>query len=420
MEKINNTISKTNGFSNSEMYNKSRKSDIESVGFWTVDFELIKGKTTFSKVPNGTIASVYSWYDNSATYFEKVDGKWYELSEERTEAIQDELRKKGRKMVEAAKQEMETKSTIKKNEIFVNAKNLVNAVIDWKNSEMGQKRIAERMDLDAIADNNIDEHTYVYAIYDGNRNTIDFNITFDGVDTSTNPEYADALDNCFSYPVEAYLDADEIANELAIWAIDMADDPRVVYTGLQLRSDLGDIYEVMQIYREFHHNEWEWCAELRDVNSDQLVECIGGELQWEDAEEFVNWENRVEEVCEDTQEERAAALEWLVERFIEDDNYARQLIDDVDSGKATLDELLLVVKCGLIARYERVTGKSLIDGEPYMAILTLDLLNTRCEQLYDGVGLCDVQPLIDEFGAKRWPVYVGIANEKKNAMGLDW
>lgn len=211
-----------------------------------------------------------------------------------------------------------------------------------------------------------------------------------------------------------------------------------VYLYLAHRTEITVDDETNSVSSETHryfvsaaNGKTEYQKEI-DINSateSQLVDMLEEALAFFGAEktdstdvriESIDRENRVDEVFEETQEERAAALEWLVERFIADDDYAIQLIDDVDSGKATLDELLLVVKCGLIARYERVTGKSLIDGDPYMAILTLDLLNTRCEQLYDGVGLCDVQPIIDEFGAKRWPVYVGIAKAKKNEMGLDW
>ena len=105
MEK-NNNISSSNGFTNSEMYNMSRNGAIESVGFWTADLDYIKEKTTFAKAQNGTIANLCDWYDNGATYFEKVDGRWFELDEERAESIKAALREKGRKMVEAAKKAM--------------------------------------------------------------------------------------------------------------------------------------------------------------------------------------------------------------------------------------------------------------------------------------------------------------------------
>lgn len=107
----NSAIRNNNGFSNAEMYNKSRTGWSEGTpAFRTPDLEYFDGKMTFAKAPNGYIASILSWYDNTATYYEKIDGRWFQLSKERTEEIQSELREKGRKMVEAAKQEMETKS----------------------------------------------------------------------------------------------------------------------------------------------------------------------------------------------------------------------------------------------------------------------------------------------------------------------
>lgn len=302
MEKNNNNSnSNSNGFSNSEMYNMSRNGAIESVGFWTADLDYIKEKTTFAKAPNGTIASLCDWIDNGATYYEKVDGRWFELDAERAEAIKAELRERGRKMVEAAKKEMEIKNAlISDSSEFANAKNIVNNLIDWKNSEIGKRRILERITFDGC-DGNINENTYVYALYEAETNQFDFNIVFDGVDTSTKPCYAESLDDCFSYPVDEELDADEIAAELASWAIGIASDDRVVYRGLQLKSNLGDVYEVLSIGREFRHNEWEWCADLRNVGTNQEVECVGGELQWdyddddeEEKYEFIRWQDRVE------------------------------------------------------------------------------------------------------------------------------
>lgn len=98
--------------SNREMYNMSRNGAIESVGFWTAGLDYIKEKTTFAQAQNSTIASLCDWIDNGATYFEKVDGRWFELDEERAESIKAALRERGRKMVEAAKKEMETENAL--------------------------------------------------------------------------------------------------------------------------------------------------------------------------------------------------------------------------------------------------------------------------------------------------------------------
>lgn len=84
----------TNGtsYTNREMYNKSRGGFSEGKpAFHTSDLGDFDGKMTFGKAPNGSVASIYTWLNNTAAFYEKVDGKWYRISNEKAKEIKDIL-----------------------------------------------------------------------------------------------------------------------------------------------------------------------------------------------------------------------------------------------------------------------------------------------------------------------------------------
>lgn len=218
----NNNNINNNAYTNREMYNKSRTGWSEGTpAFRNSDLEDFDGKMTFAKAPNGSIASIYSWYDNTATYYEKIDGKWYEIDAERTKQIQDAL---WDKYCQQMKAEMETTETT---------------------------------------------------------------------------------------------------------------DDKVI--------------------------------------------------------------------------KKLTTLNELVDYFCYDDNYARRLIDDVDSGKATLTELLDVIKFGLIERYIVMNGEEPEITEPY-AILALHIVNARIGDIYGTEGF-SMQPVFDELGEEKFNEYSDIAED---------
>lgn len=106
---------------------------------------------------------------------------------------------------------------------------------------------------------------------------------------------------------------------------------------------------------------------------------------------------------------KPTTLNELVDYFCNDDDYACMVLDDVESKKAPLAELLDVIRCGLLERAIVMTGEEPQQIEPY-TILAMNIVNNRIAELY-GIEGFDMQPVIDEFGEDKYNEYSDIAED---------
>lgn len=106
---------------------------------------------------------------------------------------------------------------------------------------------------------------------------------------------------------------------------------------------------------------------------------------------------------------KPTTLNELVDYFCNDDDYACMVLDDVESKKAPLAELLDVIRCGLLERAIVMTGEEPQQIEPY-TILAMNIVNNRIAELY-GIEGFDMQPVIDELGEDKYNEYSDIAED---------
>ena len=175
-------------------------------------------------------------------------------------------------------------------------KAVVQRAIDWLDTEDGKEALAGGYtSVDGITDGDINDHTVIdNVIYDGDADgggALTFNVSLDGTYIYDSAEWPESIDECFSYSVDD-LDVEQIADDILEWVAGVYDHPHYVYVGARYKSDTGDIYEVLAIDREYMGG-WKWFVKLKNINTNQTVNCIGNRLLWSDQEEFINWDERV-------------------------------------------------------------------------------------------------------------------------------